>query len=1816
MLRGGAIQDDAKRFSIVVSLVLGLIVFPTGAVEAAPTITNQPESTSTCSGTSVLFVVNGTASSTPTFQWQVQNVGSTAWNSTGTNSNTLSFTVGNVDNGKKYRVRISDNTGTSTSNVATLTVNPLPTQPSSVTNNTRCGTGTVNLSATPGSNGNTIRWYESQSGGNAIFTGTSFTTPSLSANRTYYVTTYNSTTLCESTSRREVTATIYPNNPAVYSTNNVYARGALSSGRVVATATDPDGAITSATIVSGGVLPTSLTLNSTGSITVNSTPTAGTYTRTIRLTDVNGCTSDVPVTIEITEDLYQASGNAFKTGTNCYQLTTATGNQQGQVWSVNTIDLNKSFEITFNAYFGTNDAGADGIAFGFQRVATNPVFASGTIGQGLGFQNITPSFGVEFDTYQNGSEPSVDHTNFFWNGSVTNSSAATITSTAPVQMHSTKTNVEDGINYPVKIIWNRETNTMSVYFDGVLRITRPGDDIVSRIFNGNGNVHFGYTASTGGSVNVHSVCEIKVNANPEITSNGGGSTATISVAENTSAVTTVTSTDLESNLRSYSIVGGADAEKFNINATTGALMFRTPPDFEAPGSAANTNAYYVTVRVTDNSSSTSFDEQDITVNVTNVNEAPTQPVDINAAANTVPENSPNGTLVGITARSTDPDAGATISYSLTNNAGGRFAINNSTGVVTVANGALLDFETATSHSITVQASDGSLSSSQSFTIAVTNVNEAPVITSNGGGATASINVPENTTAVTIVTATDVDANTTLTYSISGGADAAKFNINPTTRALTFITAPDFEAPGSAAGTNIYTVIVRAADNGSPALFSQQTITVNVTNVNEAPTVANVTNNTTLLNTASNVTLAPSLNATDDGVISNFQITTLPANGTLRVNGVVVNNTTQEFNWADKDKITYTHSNFVADASFSYRVKDAGGLYSNTATYTISINGVPIAKNITSQTILNTAGLTPINVTSGDYPTDDNDITNSSIIFTSVPNTTTQGTLRIGSNAVVANTPYPAISFAGGVSFTPVLSNLNDVVFNYKVRDSEGAESNSATITIPINGEPIANNVTSAAIPNKPVASPISPLSASDADGTIKNYKIVTLPESGKGVLYVNGVAATEGQVITPAQASQLSFRPSITYEENITFTFTAIDNEDAEDATPATYTIPVKLDVDIQLTNTILTAGPYYQGQNITIRVTATNIGTSPLYNGALVQDLLPTGLTYISNTSLNGQYNPSDDTWAPNNGVIAEGASYTFDITARLNAVGTITHTTNIISPNYTDFNLSNNATTYSLSVGANQAPVASNVITNPITNANVAQAIMPLDATDDGTIANYTIVTLPGNWLGVLYVNGAAVTEGQVITPAQAGQLSFRPSINYEASATFTFTATDNVGVSDATPATYTIPIRGFVDLELTHTVMTEGPYAKDQNVSIRFTITNRGSIGINGAIEVRDVLPAGLTFVSSSVGQSPSANYYNAAQDIWVASRDYMGVNGTSTFTIIATINSDAAFGHTTTVHAPNGIVDSNTANNNTTYAFSNGPIVEAVEIELDPDIPTAQDLTPLKAVITGGSVATYTILTLPDAASGTLYVRGIAATPGQFITPEEAGLLSFVLKSGFSRNLSTFSYTATDNFGKTATKSANYSLYFTPINPLPVELISFKATAQNNQVTLNWSTASETDNDRFEIERSQDGRKFTKIGTVKGKGTSSLTNHYTFKDSNPSSGTNYYRLRQVDFDGAFEYSKTVAANIKTISASVKTYPNPFHDYVRVELATEEIGQAQVMIMDVQGRVILERKIIIEGRFTELELPTQDLATGVYFLKIKGANMDTTTKLVKQR
>jgi hypothetical protein len=317
-----------------------------------------------------------------------------------------------------------------------------------------------------------------------------------------------------------------------------------------------------------------------------------------------------------------------------------------------------------------------------------------------------------------------------------------------------------------------------------------------------------------------------VNDNPTSTPTDANA-ATNTVAENAAIGAAVGITALAADgdagaTISYSLSNDAGG-RFQIDGTTGVVTVKSALDYETATS------HQITVVATSSDGSPAA-SQTFTIAVTNVNDNPTStPTDSNSATNTVAENAAIGTAVGITALATDGDTGATVSYSLSDDAGGLFQIDANTGVVTVK--AALDYESATSHQITVVAtsSDGSPAASETFTIAVSDVNEAPEIVSS-----ATFYVTENNKTVATLEAADPDADTTLSYGIVGGADKGLFTIDAETGALSFIAAPDFEAPADSGGDNVYEVEVEVSDG---SLKSSQTITVNVQNQNEPPSQA-------------------------------------------------------------------------------------------------------------------------------------------------------------------------------------------------------------------------------------------------------------------------------------------------------------------------------------------------------------------------------------------------------------------------------------------------------------------------------------------------------------------------------------------------------------------------------------------------------------------------------------------------------------------------------------------------------------------------------------------------------------------------------------------------------------------------------------------------------------------------------------------------------------------------------------------------------------------------------------------------------------------
>lgn len=323
-----------------------------------------------------------------------------------------------------------------------------------------------------------------------------------------------------------------------------------------------------------------------------------------------------------------------------------------------------------------------------------------------------------------------------------------------------------------------------------------------------------------------------LNAPPVITSNGGGSSASLTVDENVTAVTIVTATDPDMGQAvAFSIVGGADAALFAIDALTGELRFLTAPNFESPADADRDNVYQLIVAANDGNGG--VDTQALSVTVNDVPDGSAPVITSNgggaSAAIAIDE---NGTAVtSVTA--TDADS-PSIGFAIIGGADAAlFEIDAVTGALRFKaapdHEAPADADHDNVYDVIVQASDGANADQQMLAVTVANLNDnAPVLTSYAGAASVALSVAENSLLAATVQASDADG-AALSYSIGGGADAALFTIDPATGALSFKTAPDFEAPDDSNGDRLYHVIVSASD-GSTSV--SQTLAISVANVND------------------------------------------------------------------------------------------------------------------------------------------------------------------------------------------------------------------------------------------------------------------------------------------------------------------------------------------------------------------------------------------------------------------------------------------------------------------------------------------------------------------------------------------------------------------------------------------------------------------------------------------------------------------------------------------------------------------------------------------------------------------------------------------------------------------------------------------------------------------------------------------------------------------------------------------------------------------------------------------------------------------------
>lgn len=179
--------------------------------------------------------------------------------------------------------------------------------------------------------------------------------------------------------------------------------------------------------------------------------------------------------------------------------------------------------------------------------------------------------------------------------------------------------------------------------------------------------------------------------------------------------------------------------------------------------------------------------------------------------------------------------------------------------------------------------------------------------------------------------------------------------------------------------------------------------------------------------------------------------------------------------------------------------------------------------------------------------------------------------------------------------------------------------------------------------------------------------------------------------------------------------------------------------------------------------------------------------------------------------------------------------------------------------------------------------------------------------------------------------------------------------------------------------------------------------------------------------------------------------------------------------------------------------------------------------------------------------------------------------------------------------------------------PVELTSFESKVlDNNSVILFWSTASEENNSHFIIEHSRDGQRFSEVGKVTGMGTTTNAHTYNMRHERLSKGYHYYRLKQVDFDGKYEYSNIITAELKLTLADISITPNPAMEKVTIFIDTPISIAASYQLVNMQKEVMIE-KAIDKGN-SSFQIDMTDLPAGVYFMRFYVDQQVIAKKIVK--
>ena len=310
------------------------------------------------------------------------------------------------------------------------------------------------------------------------------------------------------------------------------------------------------------------------------------------------------------------------------------------------------------------------------------------------------------------------------------------------------------------------------------------------------------------------------------------------------------------------------------------------------------------------------------------------------------------------------------------------------------------------------------------------------------------------------------------------------------------------------------------------------------------------------------------------------------------------------------------------------------------------------------------------------------------------------------------------------------------------------------------------------------------------------------------------------------------------------------------------------------------------------------------------------------------------------------------------------------------------------------------------------------------------------------------------------------------------------------------------------------------------------------------------------------------------------------------------------------SPEGIILPPTANN--------------IEITPMMNTSTITAISPLDATAPSGNIDSYTILSIASASQGSLHLCNngscIPIEAGQVLTPAEINMISFVPNPSFTGSI-VFNYSATDIHQQVS----NIATYTIPVTStiqsvLPVNMISFTGNINDKLVRLNWQTSQENNSSYYEVQRSSNGSNYEPISTITTNGNTSTLSTYQEKDDLffYTGKVVYYRLKMVDTDGKFKFSKVLVIKINTATTIniLKAWPLPFNSQLTAGYSSDLSGEIKINITHMNGSRVASSAATVQKGYNSISInQAQTIPSGTYLLTITSNGKSESIKVVKQ-